>query len=95
MTTELDSHANMPVAGKHLTIICTSGLQAEAAAYSSDLPSRNIDIVDLAWAYDVPFSQKIYLLLPCNVLYILAMGHNLIALMILGEAGLSVNEEAK
>ena len=57
LTTELDSHshASMPVAGKHLTIICTSGFQAEVADYSLDLPSRKIDIVDVAWAYDDPF----------------------------------------
>ena len=82
----------MPVAGKHLTIICTSGFQAEVADYSLDLPSLKIDIVDVAWAYDDPFSQKTYLPVACNALYIPAMGHNLIASMILREAGLSVNE---
>ena len=67
-TTELDSHVNMPVAGKHSTTICTSGLQAEVAAYLPDLPSRKIDIVDMACAYDDPFSQKTCLLglaMPC------------------------------
>ena len=94
-TTELDSHANMPVAGKHSTIICTSGLQAEVAAYSPDLPSRKIDVVDVAWAYDDPFTLKTYLLVARNALFIPAMDHNLIAPMILREAGLTVNEVAK
>ena len=38
-TTELDSHANMPVAGAHSTIISQTGLHAEVATYSPDLPS--------------------------------------------------------
>ena len=85
----------LPVASRHATIVCTSGLQAEVADYSPDLPSQKIDIVDVAWAYDDPFSQKTYLFVACNALYIPAMGHNLIASMILQEAGLSGNEEVK
>ena len=95
LATELSSHVNSPVAGKHSPIIHTSGLQAEVAAYSPDLPSRKIDIVDVAWAYNDPFLQRTYLLVAHNALYIPAMEHSSIAPVILREAGLSVNEDAK
>ena len=95
LTTELDSHANVPVAGRHSTIICKSGLQASVSGYSPDLPSQMIDIVDVAWAFDDPFTHKTYILVARNALHIPSMDHNLIAPMIMREAGLIVDEQAK
>ena len=69
-TTELDSHANMPVAGAHSTIISQTGLYADVAAYSPDLPSRKIKIFDVALAYDDPYTSKTYLLVMRNALHI-------------------------
>ena len=37
-TTELDSHANMAVLGKHSTIFNHTGLHAEVHGWSDDLP---------------------------------------------------------
>ena len=51
--------------------------------------------MNVAWVYDDRFVHKTYLLVACNALSILSMGHNLIAPIILREAGLSVNKEVK
>ena len=58
LTTELDSHANMPVAGAHSTIISQTGLYANVAAYSPDLPSWKIKIVEVELAYDDPYTSE-------------------------------------
>ena len=36
LTTELDSHANMVVAGKHATIVARTGRHAEVQAFSNE-----------------------------------------------------------
>ncbi len=45
--------------------------------------------------YDDPLALKTYLLVARNALFIPSMDHNLIAPIIMREAGLKVNEEAK
>ena len=69
--------------------------KAAVSGYSHDLPSQMIDVVDVAWAFDNPFSHKTYILVAQNAMYIPSMGHNLIAPIIMHEAGLEVNEQAK
>ena len=54
LTTELDSHANILVAGAYSTIISRTGLHAEVVTYSPHLPSRQIENIDVALAYDDP-----------------------------------------
>ena len=59
--TELDSHANMAVAGKDCTIIATSGRHATVTPFSSNLPKMEmVEIGDVALAYDDPISLQTY-----------------------------------
>jgi hypothetical protein len=77
--TELDSHANMAVAGCDCTVIANSGHYATVTPFSSNLPTMDmVDICDVALAYDDPISLKTYLLVMRNALLIQSMDHNLI-----------------
>ena len=61
--TELDSHANMAVAGFDCTVIATSGRYATVTPFSSNLPTMDmVEIGDVAIAYDDPISFQTYLL---------------------------------
>jgi hypothetical protein len=54
--TELDSHANMAVAGRDCTIIAKSGHYATVTPFLSDLPViERVEIGDVAIAYNNPF----------------------------------------
>ena len=60
--TELDSHANMAVAGGDCTIIACSGRFATVTPFSSELPTLDkVEIGDVAFAYDDPYSQRTYI----------------------------------
>jgi hypothetical protein len=55
--TELDSHANMAVAGKGCTIIDKSGQYGNVTPFPADLPVlERVEIGDVAIAYDDPIS---------------------------------------
>ena len=76
--TELDSHANMAVAGQDCTIIAMSGHHANVTPFSSDLPvMEKVEIGDVAVAYNDAYSLETYLLVMRNVLLIPLMDHNL------------------
>ena len=83
----------MIVLGRHCFIISRSGKVidvstfAEAAGGLSQVP-----IVDAAIAYDCPRSEKTYILIVRNALYVESMEENLVPPFILREAGLIVNE---
>ena len=94
--TELDSHANMPVAGCGTTLISTTGRHATVTPFSGTLPSMDkVEIVDVAMAFDDPITTRTSILIMRNALYIPSMGHNLIPPFILREAGLYVDETPK
>ncbi len=60
---ELDSHANMAVAGSNCTIIATSGRYANVTPFSSNLPTMDmVEIRDAAIAHDDPILHVTYLL---------------------------------
>ncbi len=60
--TELDSLANMVVAGNDCTIIATSGHYATVTPFSSNLPKMEmVEIGDVAIAYDNPISLQTYI----------------------------------
>ena len=95
-TTELDSHANMAVAGGACMIIARTGCHAIVSPFSDTLPTMDmVEIVDVALAYDDPITTRTYLLIMRNALYIPTMEHNLISLFILREAGLYVDDTPK
>ena len=93
--TELDSHANMCVLGKHCLLLSdlstarnvSVGAFAEAAGGLESVP-----IVDAMIAYDCPRRNQVYLLILQNVLYIESMDDNLITPFILRETGIIVND---
>jgi hypothetical protein len=94
--TELDSHANMAVAGKDCNIISTSGQYANVTPFSPDLPMmEKVEIGDVAIAYDDPYSLKTYLLVMRNVLLIDSMDHNLLPPFLIREASLFLDETPK
>jgi hypothetical protein len=93
--TELDSHANMFVMGKHCIVLNDSGLKASVNAYSPGIQPKTIPIVDAAIAYDCPFHNKTYILVASNALYVPEMDINLAAPFIMREAGVEVCEKAK
>ena len=94
--TELDSHANMAVAGSDCTVIATSGRHATVTPFSSNLPSMDmVEIGDVAIAYDDPISLQTYLLVMRNALLIPTMDHNLVPPFLLRLAGLQVDETPK
>ena len=93
LTTELDSHANMVVVGKHATIIAPTGRHAEVQAFSNKCNTlQKVPIVDAAIAYDDKYTGKTFILIMKNVLYVETMERNLIPPFILREAGLIVND---
>ena len=94
--TELDSYANMAVAGSGTTLIARTGQHATITPFSKSLPDMNkVEIVVVAMAYDDPFTLKTYLFVMRNAFYIPTMGHNLIPPFILWEAGLHVDKTPK
>lgn len=61
--TELYSHTNMCVIGRHAVIIKNSGRHAEVNAFSPNIESlHKVPIVDAAIAYDCPYTCKCYIL---------------------------------
>ena len=94
--TELDSHANMAVAGSDCTVIATSGCHATVTPFSSNLPTMDmVEIGNVAIAYDGPISLQTYLLVMRNALLIPTMDHNLIPPFLIRLAGLQVDETPK
>jgi hypothetical protein len=53
--TELDSHANMPVVGRHAFIISDTGRVADENAFTPDYEPMQLSIVNTAIQYDCPY----------------------------------------
>lgn len=65
--TELDSHANMAVAGANVSIISKSGLIATVTPFSPDLPAMDdVEIGDVAMVWEDPRTGTPYILVICN-----------------------------
>ena len=73
--TELDSHANMPVVGKHAYIIAET----------------TMPLVDAMVKYNNPYNRKSYILVLRNALYVPLMDINLIPPFMLREMGVTVH----
>ncbi len=94
--TELDSHANMAVAGNGVLVISKSGMSATVTPFSLDIPPmEDVEIGDVAMAYDDPIHGTTYLLVMCNMLLIPTMNHNLLPPFLAREAGLKIDETPK
>ena len=74
--TELDSHANMPVVGRHAYIISDTGRMADVNPFTPDYDSMLIPIVDAAVRYECPYSGQAYILVIRNALHVPSMRNN-------------------
>jgi hypothetical protein len=93
--TELDSHANMYVACKHVFVLAKSGKTATVKAFSPDLAELEIPIVDCALRYDCPYTNQTYILVVQHVLHVTSMEHNLLPPFLAREAGIEVHSTPK
>ena len=93
--TELDSHMNMPVVGRHYYIISETGKVADVKAFSPDHKTMQIPIVDAAVQYDSPYDTKSYILVIRKALHVPSMYHNLIPPFMLRKAGITVMDTPK
>ena len=94
--TELDSHANMVVLGRHCFVFEWSGKRCSVQPFDKSLGSaNNVPIVDAAIAYDCPYTFQTYVLLIRNALYMPSLNDNLIPPFIMRQGGAIVNEKAK
>ena len=87
--TELDSHANMCVLGKHCLLLTelSTARTVQVATFSDSAGGlNNVPIVDAMIAYDCRRTNQVYLLVLRNALYIEDMDDNLIPPFILRDA---------
>lgn len=77
--TELDSHPNIVVLGRHSFIFESIGKTCNVRPFSEEIGvAEDVSIVDCAIAYDDPETGKTYVLFVRNALYIPSMDSNLI-----------------
>ena len=93
--TELDSHVNMPVVGKHAYIIAETGKKVDVSPFTPDYELLTIPLVDATVKYDNPYDGKTYILVLRNALHVPLMDHNLIPPFMLREMGVTVNDVPK
>ena len=92
---ELDSHANMPVVGKHAYIIDETGKKVDVSPFTPDYKPLTVPLVDPTVKYDNPYNGKAYILVLRNALYVPSMDNNLIPPFMLREMGVTVNDVPK
>ncbi len=93
--TELDSHANMPVVGRHAYIISDTGRVADVSPFTPDYSSMKIRVVDAAVQYDCQYTGTSYILVIRNALHVPSMRHNLLPPFILRQVGMVLNDTPK
>ena len=94
--TELDSHADSPVVGKHSKILETSPRTAMVSGFTTELGKPLcVPIVTAAVAYEDGYTGKVYTLVIHNALYLKSMEVNLIPPIMMRMAGLEVDECSK
>jgi hypothetical protein len=94
--TELDSHANMPVVGRHAFIISDTGRVADVNAFTPDYEPMQLSIVDAAIQYDCPYDGQSYILVIRNTLvHVPSMKNNLMPPLVMREAGIKVYNTPK
>ena len=91
----LDSHANMVICGKYCHILSRSGINTTVSAFTNDVGTMQILIIDAVITYNCPDTNKIWLLIVWAVFFVESMNHNLIPPFILQEVGMEVNDRHK
>ena len=92
---ELDSHANMPVVGKHAYTIAKTGKKVDVSPFTPDYKPLTVPLVHATVRYDNPYNRKSYILVLRNALHVLSMDNNLIPPFMLREMGVTVNDIPK
>jgi hypothetical protein len=95
LRTELDSHANRPVAGRNAYIISDKGRLADVNPFTPDYNSMLMSIVDAAVRYDCPYDGQTHMLVAGNALLVPSMRNNLMPPFVMREAGIKVNNAPK
>ena len=90
--THLDSHANMVVCGKYCHILSRSEINATVSVFTDDVGTMQILIMDAVIAYNCSDTNKVWLLIVRNVLFVKSMNHNLVPPFIPQEGGTEVND---
>ena len=93
--TELDSHANMPVIGKHAYIIAQPDKKVDVSPFTPDYQPLTVPLVDATVRYDNPYNGKSNVLVLCNALHVPLMDNNLIPPFMLREMGVTMNDVPK
>ena len=93
--TKLDSHANMPVVGKHAYIIAETGKTVDVSPFTPDYKPLTVPLVDATIKYDNPYNGKSCILVLRNALHVPSMDNNLIPPFMLREMGVAVNDVPK
>ena len=93
--TEIDSHANMVVIGKHCHILAETGRHVDVNPFMPAYKALKASIVDAAIQYDCPNDRKSYILIIRGAIYVPSMTNNLVPPFVLREVGIVVNDKAK
>lgn len=91
--TELDSHADSPVVGKHCYVLRSTGRKVNVRGFSDKLGKpMGVDVVDAVVAYDDPQEGDTHPLVIKNTLHVPSMEINLIPPFMMILSGIEVNE---
>ena len=93
--TDLDSHANMPVLGRHPYIISDTGQVVDVRPFTPDYAFMQHQIVDAAVQYDCPYNGESYILVIRNTIYIPSIRNNLLPPLVLCDTGTKLNDMPK
>jgi len=75
---DLDSHANMPVAGRHVLILADTGKTCEVSPYSPDYKPMKVPLVDAVVQHNNDADGSMCLLVLRDALHVPSMDHNLV-----------------
>ena len=91
--TELDSHADSPVVGRHSSILEFTGKTIKVSGFSDELGSPiSVPVVHAAVAYDCDRTGETHIMIIHHALYLESMKENLIPPFLMRLAGLEVDE---
>jgi Reverse transcriptase (RNA-dependent DNA polymerase) len=93
--TELDSHANMAVVGRHAYVIARSGRSVDVSPFTPEYQPLTAELVDAAVAYTDPYTGQVYILVLRNAIAMESMVNNLIPPFMMREAGIVCNDIPK
>ena len=93
--TDLDSHANMFVAGSDAYVLAHSGKTADVQAFTPDIKPMAIPIVDCAFVWECTKTGRRVVLIATNALHVPTMDHSLVPPFMLREAGVEVADVPK